>query len=260
MKIVEGTKLVAMAAAWLALNTQANDAAHGMPPMKAAFDRALEGLDGLATVEDLSNVNMMIIPGGGARDLINQRSPDISQKINLKNLFKNLLMKTQALLTEVSSIQLNEQQANDAAHGMPPMKAAFNRALECLDELAAVEDLSNTMIIPGGRTRNIMNQRSPEISQSHPKNLVLHYFLKMLPKTCALLITESFVKPFEGQVRKFLEPTSGCPCRSPRPRRIWSWLTALCVPSSFFAIVAGDYTRPTLCRSLRSFGLDRSAC
>jgi len=29
-----------------------------MPLMKAAFDRALEGLDGLATVEDLSNVNV----------------------------------------------------------------------------------------------------------------------------------------------------------------------------------------------------------
>jgi len=53
---------------------------------------------------------MMIIPGGGARDLINQRSPEILQKSNLKNL----LMKTQAIiLTKASSIQHNEQQVSE---------------------------------------------------------------------------------------------------------------------------------------------------
>ena len=57
---------------------------------------------------------MMIIPGDGAGDLINQRSPEISQS-NLKNPFKNLLMKTHALLTEASFIQLNEQQVSEVA-------------------------------------------------------------------------------------------------------------------------------------------------
>jgi len=62
--------------------------------------------------------------------------------------------------------------------------------------------------------RNIMNQRSPEISQCNPKNPGLHYLLKMLSKTYALLITESSVKPFEGQVSEFLEPTGRCSCQS----------------------------------------------
>ena len=56
----------------------------------------------------------MIIPGDGAGDLINQRSPEISQS-NLKNPFKNLLMKTHALLTEAPFIQLNEQQVSEVA-------------------------------------------------------------------------------------------------------------------------------------------------
>jgi hypothetical protein len=57
---------------------------------------------------------MMIIPGGEAGDLINQRSPEISQS-NLKNPFKNLLMKTHTLLTEASFIQHNEQQVSEVA-------------------------------------------------------------------------------------------------------------------------------------------------
>ena len=57
---------------------------------------------------------MMIILGGGAGDLINQRSPEIS-KTNLKNPFKNLLMKTHALLTEASFIQHFEQQVSEVA-------------------------------------------------------------------------------------------------------------------------------------------------
>ena len=85
-----------------------------------------------------------------------------------------------------------------------------------------------------------------ENEQSNLKNLMLDNFLK-IPKTSALLITGSFVRPFEGQVREFLEPTGDCPCRSPRPRRVQSWSTTLRVPSSFFAIVPGEYKRPTLC-------------
>ena len=56
----------------------------------------------------------MIIPGGGAGDLINQRSPENSQS-TLKNLFKNILMKTYTLLTEASFIQVNEQQVSEVA-------------------------------------------------------------------------------------------------------------------------------------------------
>jgi hypothetical protein len=51
---------------------------------------------------------MMLIPGGGAGDLINQRSPEIS-----KSNLKNLMMKTYALKTNASFIQHNEQQVSE---------------------------------------------------------------------------------------------------------------------------------------------------
>ena len=62
---------------------------------------------------------MMIIPGGGARDLIKQLSPKISQKSYLKNLFKNLLIKTQVLLTEASFIQHNKHQVSEVLEPAP---------------------------------------------------------------------------------------------------------------------------------------------
>ena len=37
---------------------QANNVVHGVPPMKASFDRAHEGLCGLATVEDHGDVSV----------------------------------------------------------------------------------------------------------------------------------------------------------------------------------------------------------
>ena len=160
---------------------------------------------------------MFINLGGGARNLMNQRSLEIPKTLALDHSYDEGMINTPSVVDRVMT------SSNDGS---------INHDI-CTDH----DEVEN--------------------EQSVLKNVMFDNFLK-IPKTPALLITVSSVRPFEGQVSEFVEPTCGCPCGSPRPCRIWSWSTTLCAPSSFLAIFADDYICTTLGQSSRSFGLNGS--
>jgi hypothetical protein len=63
-----------------------------------------------------------------------------------------------------------------------------------------------------------------------------HYFF-MIPKTYRLLITASSMKPFEGQVSKFLK-LAGYPCHSPG---VFSPLVAYCDRPSEYKYISTPF-------------------